>query len=344
MKYQHNKSESSEYLRRALPLMSNQDAGLHPVSYAVWYEYVAGMNMALNVAADKLLQGQGTLGERDIVMLFERYVADVSEEAASTFASGFQRILGEISQSTSAASNEAGAFGETLQRLSNADNLQNPDTLTELMQGAESMRASVSTLQTRLDDSRREIESLRVEVARAREASRTDGLTGLVNRKSFDEALATCLADLADAAASPCLLMCDIDHFKKINDSYGHVFGDKVIRAVAGVIKENVKGRDTAARYGGEEFVILLPETEGQQGFNLIERLRHELASTPVETDTAPAFVTASFGIASTALDVTDLLTLINRADLALYHAKQTGRNRCVLWSNDMQENPKENE
>ncbi|GAB4491881.1 MAG: hypothetical protein Fur0016_24270 [Anaerolineales bacterium] len=130
----------------------------------------------------------------------------------------------------------------------------------------------------------------------------------------------------------------DLDHFKKINDTFGHARGDEILRAVVQRCVANMRQSDTVGRYGGEEFVILLPETDGEQGLNLIERLRHELASTPVETDTAPAFVTASFGVASLSPDVTDLLTLVNRADLALYHAKQTGRNRCVLWSKDMQE------
>ncbi len=330
MKYQHSKTESSEYLRRALPLMSNQDAGLHPISYAVWYEYVSGMNVALNAAADKLLTSQGKLSERDVIMLFERYVADVSEEAASTFAAGFQRILGDISHSTTAASDEAGAFGDTLQRLSDSGDMQRPEGIAELMQSAQSMRTSVSTLQNKLDDSRREIESLRVEVARAREASRTDGLTGLVNRKSFDEVLASCLADVSNPDASPCLLMCDIDHFKKINDTYGHVFGDKVIRAVANVIKENVKGRDTAARYGGEEFVILLPETSQQGAEVLAEQIRHAIERGRIKRgsqDETVARITLSLGVARYQPGEPPT-RFIERADQALYAAKQGGRNR----------------
>lgn len=333
MKYQHNKAESSEYLRRALPLMSNQDAGLHPVSYAVWYEYVAGMNVSLNAATDKLLSGQGKLSERDIVMLFERYVADVSEEAASTFAAGFQRILGEISHSTAAASDEAGAFGDTLKRLADSGDMQHPHGIAELMQSAQSMLASTGVLQSKLDDSRREIESLRVEVARAREASRTDGLTGLVNRKSFDETLAACLAQLETPEASPCLLMCDIDHFKKINDTYGHVFGDKVIRAVASVIKENVKGRDTAARFGGEEFVILLPETSLQGAHALAEQIRQSIERGRIKRgnqDETVARVTLSIGVARHQPDEVPT-SLIERADKALYAAKQGGRNRVSV-------------
>ncbi len=166
----------------------------------------------------------------------------------------------------------------------------------------------------------------------------TDSLTGIYNRRYFFEIAEKEFRESVRYQRPLSVVIFDLDHFKKINDTFGHARGDEILRAVVQRCVANMRQSDTVGRYGGEEFVILLPETDGEQGLNLIERLRHELASTPVETDTAPAFVTASFGVASLSPDVTDLLTLVNRADLALYHAKQTGRNRCVLWSKDMQE------
>lgn len=147
-----------------------------------------------------------------------------------------------------------------------------------LIVGTQTMQASTNSLKAKLAKSQREIESLREEVTHARDASLLDALTGRTNRRGFDQALDACLdslntEDTHDPAAQPCLLMCDIDHFKKINDTYGHLFGDKVIRAVAQVLMDNVKGRDTAARYGGEEFVVLLPNT-------LLEGV-HALAENP---------------------------------------------------------------
>ncbi|TBR14541.1 MAG: GGDEF domain-containing protein [Rugosibacter sp.] len=150
-----------------------------------------------------------------------------------------------------------------------------------LIVGTQTMQASTNSLKAKLAKSQREIESLREEVTHARDASLLDALTGRTNRRGFDQALDACLdslntEDTHDPAAQPCLLMCDIDHFKKINDTYGHLFGDKVIRAVAQVLMDNVKGRDTAARYGGEEFVVLLPNT-------LLEGV-HALAENPFRT------------------------------------------------------------
>lgn len=334
MKYQHSKEESAEYLRRALPLMSGQDAAFHPVSYAVWYEYAAGMNARLSEALGELLAQKGKLDEHDIARLYEGHVADISDESARSFASGFQRILGEISQSTGVASQEAGAFNKTLLRMSQGEALRNPDNFAQLLAGTQSMQASVATLNQRLESSQREIETLRAEITRAREASLTDTLTGLANRRGFDQALADCLAcPPSSAPEGPCLLMCDIDHFKKINDTFGHVFGDKVIHAVASVIKQNIKGRDTAARYGGEEFVVLLPETSLQGAQTLAEQIRGAIERGRIKRgkqDETAARITLSLGIArhQPGESPTDF---IERADRALYAAKQGGRHRVSL-------------
>lgn len=333
MKYQHGREESAEYLRRALPLMSNQSAALHPVSYAVWYEYVSGMNAALNAAADSLLARGAPLGEDEITQLFERHVADIDSKAADSIAAGFQRILGDISRSTGTAAQETGVFGDMLQKLSR-DCAEQPTAidLNTLIAGTQVMQASVATLQSRLEASQKEIETLREEVERARDASLIDGLTGLTNRRGFDQRLAECLAG-ASADSAPCLLMCDIDHFKNINDTYGHLFGDKVIRAVAGVIRENVKGRDLAARYGGEEFVVLLPDTSLAGAQSLAEQIRHAIEKGRIKrgnSDQTVARVTLSLGVARYQPGEPHA-AFIERADRALYASKQNGRNRVTL-------------
>lgn len=336
MKYLHSKEESSEYLRRALPLMAQQDAALHPISYAVWYEYVSGINHTLTVATDTLLARGTPLAESDVKLLFERHVADICNEAASTIVAGFQRVLGEISQSTEVAAQEADVFDETLHRI--ALDSENPDVsldLKALVAGTHAMQVSVATLKTKLSASQQEIERLHEEVNRARDASLTDGLTGLVNRRGFDQALANCLAaiDAEGAAEGPCLLMGDIDHFKTINDTYGHLFGDKVIRAVAGVIKGNVKGRDTAARYGGEEFVILLPDTPLRGAQALAEHIRNSIERGRIKrsgSDESVAHVTLSLGIAHYHPGESGT-AFIERADRALYASKRDGRNRVSI-------------
>lgn len=338
MKYSHSKTESAEYLRLALPLMSKQDAPLHPVSYAVWYEYVAGMNRSLNAAVDALSTRGVPLTGEEVEALFNRHVADVNSETASSITQEFQRIIGGIAVSTGQVAKEAGHFGQTLLNIEKNSALPGATIdIKALIASTQAMQASTNSLKAKLAESQREIESLREEVTRARDASLQDALTGLTNRRGFDQALDACLdalntEDAQDPTAQPCLLMCDIDHFKKINDNYGHLFGDKVIRAVAQVLMDNVKGRDTAARYGGEEFVVLLPGTPLEGARTLAEKLRSTIEGGRVKKGGSEelAKVTISLGV-SHYIPGESGTSFIERADKALYTAKQGGRNQVSL-------------
>lgn len=339
MKYSHSKTESAEYLRLALPLMSKHDAPLHPISYAVWYEYVSGMNHSLNMAVDALSARDTPLSGEEIEALFNQYVADVTNEAASSISQEIQRIIGGIAVSTGEVAKEAGHFGQTLLDLEKNSAL--PGAMIDvksLIISTQAMQVSTNSLKAKLAESQREIESLREEVARARDASLLDALTGLSNRRGFNQALATCLDSLDakdDPAAQPCLLMCDIDHFKNINDTYGHLFGDKVIRAVARVLMENVKGRDTAARYGGEEFIVLLPNTPLEGARTLAEKLRRTIEGGQIKksgSEKVAAKVTISLGVTRYVPDESGT-SFIERADKALYAAKHVGRNQVYVAS-----------
>jgi diguanylate cyclase len=126
--------------------------------------------------------------------------------------------------------------------------------------------------------------------------------------------------------------MCDIDHFKKINDNYGHLFGDKVIRAVAQVLTDNVKGRDTAARYGGEEFIVLLPNTPLEGARALAEKIRSTIEGGRIKKGGGEetAKVTISLGVSRYAPGESSA-SFIERADKALYVSKQSGRNQVSL-------------
>lgn len=338
MKYNHSKTESSEYLRLALPLMSKQDAPLHPISYSVWYEYVSGMNRSLNAAVDALSACGLPLTGKEIEALFNQHVADLTSEAASSISQEFQRIIGRIAVSTGEVTKEAGHFGQTLLDIEKNSVLPGATIdIKTLIASTQAMQASTNSLKAKLAESQLEIESLREEITRVRDASLHDALTGLTNRRGLDQALNACLdslhtEDAHDPTAQPCLLMCDIDHFKKINDTYGHLFGDKVIRAVAQVLTDNVKGRDTAARYGGEEFVVLLPGTPLEGARALAEKLRSTIEGGRVKKGGSEelAKVTISLGVARYVSGESGT-SFIERADKALYAAKQGGRNQVSI-------------
>jgi diguanylate cyclase len=173
-----------------------------------------------------------------------------------------------------------------------------------------------------------EIEELRLNVARAQNEARTDPLTGAANRSAFDEELARRCALAASGRESFALVFADIDHFKRINDTYGHPIGDRVLTAFVGFLRARVRETDTVARCGGEEFGVILPGAALRPALRKARRLIGELARSDwaVDPETKLRF-TVSMGV-GTWQDGDDPTALIERVDRALYRAKHEGRNR----------------
>lgn len=164
-----------------------------------------------------------------------------------------------------------------------------------------------------------------------RQAASLDGLTGVHNRRWMDESFPRVFGQRGADAAPVCLVMADIDHFKRVNDRYGHGNGDRVLCAVAGALKASRRDGDLLARYGGEEFALLLPNTRLPEGREVAERLREAVQALQIETDQGQLVsVTLSCGIAE-ALPGSALPVALAAADAALYLAKQRGRNRVEL-------------
>jgi len=177
--------------------------------------------------------------------------------------------------------------------------------------------------------SHQDLQSANEELARL---SRTDRLTGLNNRGYWEE----CLQHEYDRYlrnGRPCsLIMLDIDHFKPINDTYGHQAGDRVIQSLAQMIKDHIRSTDCAGRYGGEEFGILLPDTSDTHAEVLAERLRRAVQNTPIRYDDETIRFTLSLGIAETQAEDSHHENWIKRSDEALYRSKQSGRNQTTLY------------
>jgi diguanylate cyclase (GGDEF)-like protein len=161
-----------------------------------------------------------------------------------------------------------------------------------------------------------------------RTLSLTDQLTGIANRRRFDEVIAAEYARARRYGGEFALAMADIDHFKRVNDEFGHDVGDAAIRAFAHVIQGQIRRNDLAARFGGEEFVVLMPEADTECALHCAERIRTRFGQETIPPIPRP--VTASFGV--TALEPDDtVMSLFKRADDALYKAKGAGRNRVVV-------------
>lgn len=162
----------------------------------------------------------------------------------------------------------------------------------------------------------------------------SDTLTGCLNRRGFEQHLARELARGSRAGSAVGLLAIDLDHFKQVNDSYGHLAGDQVLREVGALLRDTARAGDVVARTGGEEFAMLLPDTDVPGALNLAERVRERFAAHRFMLAGRPVRVTASVGAtADLAGDASAAAALRARADEALYRAKRAGRNRVELWA-----------
>lgn len=162
--------------------------------------------------------------------------------------------------------------------------------------------------------------------------SRTDGLTGLLNRKTWQQLLDHEFKRFQRYQHSCSLIMFDIDHFKKINDGFGHPAGDEVIRATAQAVKDNLRDSDVAGRYGGEEFAIILTDTGAEGALVVAERLREKIAHSIVHYEQHEIHYTVSLGIAELREGITSSTSWIDCADRGLYHAKNSGRNQSSIF------------
>lgn len=155
-----------------------------------------------------------------------------------------------------------------------------------------------------------------------------DLLTGLPNRNFIQR----CYDQLQRDDGTLCAIIIDLDHFKKINDTYGHDAGDRVLEAAASVFKDVLRDKDIVGRWGGEEFVMFLPDTSVETGMAIAERARRSLESLTIELRESDVSITASFGVTSGAARKESLADLLARADAVLYEAKETGRNQVMLF------------
>jgi diguanylate cyclase len=185
-------------------------------------------------------------------------------------------------------------------------------------------------LQSRLSIAEKQIAAQAADLRSYETEARTDSLTGLANRRAFDDELGRRFAEWQRRHTPFSLLILDIDHFKKFNDSHGHLAGDEVLRNVGKILVKTARQMDLACRYGGEEFAVVLPGTDIQEARVAAERFRKAIEGAVVRFDEKLLSVTASIGVARVA-DNDEVAHLIRRADEALYKSKAAGRN-CGYW------------
>ncbi len=351
MRYTEPKERSAELLRVALVHMGRHDAALNPVTFTVWYEHAAGINAKLSQAIDQALGLGKRFDDAIIALLYKAHIAHVDESTMQRLSGRFDKVMDEVAECATLTGTQAGVFGVQLDGLSQA--LQAHDVpelspqVNEALAGTAEMKLSAEALQLQVTASRAEIDRLRSDLNTARDEAVLDPLAGVLNRKGFDQKLRALLAEAHEPRSPHCLIMFDIDHFKKVNDTHGHVMGDRVIRALGDILRSCVADHandhakplagtpsnaasHAVARYGGEEFAILLPRTSVEHGTRLAEAVRTKTKAIKIRNRTTQEVIltiTISGGVAAME-DGDDAPSFIARADRALYHAKQAGRDR----------------
>jgi diguanylate cyclase len=325
------------YLRIALPMMSKHGVPITPRNYDIWYQYVSGDNAALREMIDTILKAGQSFTEEVNDMLYRKYCAQTSEGVVKRLREDLKKmltaVLGELALMTGKSERYGVVLTDSMTRLTDdlsADTIKL--VLDEIIGETKTINGFNIEIQRKLQDTTAELESMQKEFERAKLEASMDFLTGVANRKAFNESLALLTRNAAHEGKPLSLLVLDIDHFKIFNDAHGHLVGDEVLKFVARIIKENVRGRDFIARYGGEEFVVLLPCTPLNGAKILAENIRRYFEQANLKTvDKSKALgrITLSIGIACYVPgEVLD--DFVGRADKALYHAKSSGRNRVA--------------
>ncbi len=338
MPREHSLAQALEYARAALSLATERSVPPTPENFAVWYEYAVGDNPDLKKAIDILVSNGKSFTTEVSRELYEQFLGlDLKDRTLRSASDRLGSTIREVTALVTDAGAGAKTYGRALVDLtgevtpeSTADTLQS--TIRRLLIETQASIQRNAVLEDRLKHSASQIEQLKQDLDEVRKQANTDPLTGLANRKAFDDRLLEAAAEAMETGGGFCLLFCDIDRFKAFNDNHGHQFGDQVLKLVARCLRDGIKGSDLPARYGGEEFAVLLPGCTLQNAVTIANRLRETIATRRLvrrSTGEDVGAVTISIGVAQFELGE-PVADLIGRADKALYTAKREGRNRVV--------------
>jgi diguanylate cyclase len=335
--YKDDFLKASEYLRLVLPFLSKYKIPASPLNYQVGYDFVSEANAALKKALEDCLEKAGEITEQDLLALHKQHIAQ-DDKALESVRTELQQIIAKMQGQFEDSNEDLSDYLNSLNGFANIlSSAKNPDQLSaevqKVMADTRSTEQSQRKHETQISNMMEEVEILRRQLDQVREESLTDALTGLANRKAFDQMLEQLIEDHSGQKSPFCVLIGDIDHFKKFNDTYGHLVGDKVLRYVANTIKSCVKGKDMAARFGGEEFVLILPDTAMAGAIIVAEQVRKAISDKNLKDKSNNedyGKITISLGVGQFQHNEQPD-DLLKRADQALYRAKENGRNRVEV-------------
>ena len=330
-----DREQADFFARNALTRMTVLGIPPTPENFVVWYAYFSNRPPILKKAVDLLTAGGRPVDAALTAEIHRRFFAqDVATtevmEASETVDTLLARLMDQVSTQARGAEAYRGALADAATELKGGEI---DGIVSRLVAETHRMAALNRDMQAHLRAAGSEIDGLRQSLGEAREQAETDSLTAIANRKRFDQTIRKAIADTVEREEPLTLLMVDIDHFKRFNDTHGHQVGDQVLRLVARTLTDCVREGDLPARYGGEEFAVILPRTDLKAARPIAERIRTTLAARKIvrrTTGEGLGGITISIGAALHRPGETQA-ALIARADSALYAAKRQGRNRLVV-------------
>jgi len=335
VRYRDNREQSAELLRMVLPLMSRHAAAFNPLSYAIWYEYAAGLNRPLNAAIDSRTARGELLDDEVVQALFDQYVAMRDIETTAKLRVRIQEVVDEVGSATTAASEEVGRYntglGSAQQKLQQVLDPQAVASLIDSLMGDTSRVLERTTqLQQNLKATAQEARRLGLELETARGQSQTDPLTGLLNRRGLEVEVG---GSHPGGLPQGVLMLVDIEHLDKLAAQYGHLLADRTIAAVAQIVVSTVGITARVARVGSGEFAVLLAGTSPQVATEQAARIRTAVEKCRIrrQDNEAPIeAVSVAVGIAALA-EGDALTTAVDRAEAALRDALAGGASRIAV-------------
>jgi len=307
-----------------------------PLNYYVWYNYIKGDNPAFRQEMDAALNDPFGYNDRLGMRLYENFLS-VEDEDDSQFDRSLKRLIESLVKKMNLWSEKLNSHSEEMSKtqshLANNDLSQEQlKTLTgNVLNSATSMKSATDDFNVHVLNAEAEIIKLKEELLETKAQVMTDDLTGVGNRKAFNNAILDLMEKAENKPESLSLIIADIDFFKRFNDQFGHLVGDSILRYFTSIIKKNCLHNENVSRYGGEEFAILIAGTNKESAIERAEQMRVSIEEAKLKRKNSTkelGKITASFGVSTYRGEEDSVNDFIDRADKALYLAKQSGRNQ----------------
>jgi diguanylate cyclase len=336
------KARSDDYYNvadRAVSMMKDLNIKPLPENYIVWFNYFSESNPDLKKTIDILQTNNRAIDEEITRQLYKKYYTfEMEGENFLKTAEKTDTVIHDLKKYLVDYSNKTDEYGTQLEGVSNAISTEIPlkkmqEIVNKMMLSASDIQTQNKFLQIKLEKSKDEVDGLKRNLENLRVEATTDNLTGIANRKLFEATLLKDMTQSVEDGQPLALLMIDIDHFKKFNDTHGHLVGDQVIRLVAQTLSKHTPDGGLPSRYGGEEFTIVLPHKTIQEAQKIANDIRLSMASKLIQnkkTGDSLGKITVSIGATNFKFGES-MVDFIERADEALYAAKNSGRNRVIV-------------